>query len=283
MRSSRALWGIFLIFIGLFLIVQTFDWFSMDLLGALQTLWPVFIIAGGLTLFLKRESHLPRVILWFLVFALISGYAIYLGNQVVAGTETQKTFEMKNHIQTGSFQLNVNSVKLDIKAGTDLAVVSTNIEGIQYDFDERSRAKITYDQKRFLGTNKNQSFDARLNRDIPWTLEVNTGLLKGTIDFSDVVLNQCSINTGSCDLDIVAGSKQKDARFIINGGNVDLNITLPDDVGLEVSSTSAVTRINRESYVLNDGTVYHSDNFDSAPNKLYVELACGVGTITVNR
>ncbi len=284
MKQSRALWGIILIFIGLFWILKSFDWVSMDLFGSLRTLWPVFIIAGGLTFFFKRESYLPRVILWLLVFVLIGGYAIYLGSQDVMGTESSKTFTMRSDIQSASLLVEVSGANLDVGSGSELAVVDTNIESIQYEYDEGSNPRILYRQNNsLLGWNSKQGFKARLNRDIPWTIEVNTGTTKGTLDLSDIELNQCTINTGSCDLDILAGNKSREARITINGGAVNLKITLPEDVGLRVSSSSAVTRINGQVDLLEQDSVYHSDNFDSAPNKLYLDMACGAGSITVNR
>lgn len=284
MKNSRALWGVLLIFIGVFLILGTFDWFSVDLFGALRVLWPVFIIAGGLTLFFKQESHLPRVILWLLVFALIGGYAIYLGARDVTGFETSKTFAMERNMKSGSFHLNAAVVDLDLSAGSELAIVNTQIGGIKYEYLGGNSPVIIYSQDdSFLKWQGNQDFEAQLNRDIPWTIEINTGTTKGTLDFSDIQLEQCTVNTGSCELDIIAGSKSKDASIIINGGAVNVDLTLPEDVGVEISSAGALTKINEDVYMLTDDEVYRSDNFDSAPNKLYLEMACGAGNVTVNR
>ncbi len=284
MKKSNALWGALLIFIGLVWILDSTRVVSIDIWGSLTYLWPVFIIAAGITFFLKRESHLPRVILWILVFALIGGYGVYLGYNEESSTDLNKTFVMQSGTRSGSLQVNIGSADFDIDStDKDLADIKTNIKGIRFVFDEGTNPRIKYSEKgQFNAIRGRQIFDAGLNNTIPWDVEINSGVTNGKFDLSDLMLKMCTINTGSCDLDIIAGSKLTDARIVINGGAVNLNLMLPDDVGLKISSSSVVAKVDGSVNMIKDGRVLYSDNFESAPYKLYLDVTTASMNITVN-
>lgn len=286
MKRSGALWGAFLIFVGLVWILGSTKIVSVDIIGSVMTLWPVFIIAGGLTLFLKREAHLPRVIIWVAVFALIFGYGVYLGNSQTGGLAADQTFEMKSDIKSAALEVNLGGARFDISSGgsQDLAKVSTNVRELRYDLTEGSSPRIKYSQMlKFKGFTGRQAFRAALSNSVPWNIELNTGAASGLLDFSDFALESCTINTGACDMDIVAGNKLDEARIIINGGAVNLKVSIPEDVGLKITSSSALTNVNGSASMLKSGRVYLSQNFDSAPNKVYLEVSSGVSNISVNR
>ncbi|MCX7771489.1 MAG: hypothetical protein N2376_00050 [Clostridia bacterium] len=285
-RRSSALWGALLIFIGLAWIAGSTNLVQIDIIGAALTLWPIFIIAAGITFFLKHDSHIQRAILWILVFAIIGGYGIYLGYTSVGGTQQHKTFEMKSGIQSATLQVNVGGSRFDIGSDSqNLAAVDANVKGLRYEYFDGSNPKITYSQNvRFgFGFGGRQTFNARLNNPIPWNVELNTGATNGVLDFSDVALKNCTINTGATELDMRFGTKQQDSRVTINGGVVNLKLNVPSDAGLKISSSSAVTKVNGSIEMLKDGNVYTSGNYDQAPAKVWVDISSGASNITVNR
>lgn len=285
MKRSGALWGALLIFIGLIWILGSTNTVNIDIFGAISTLWPIFIIAAGITCFLKRESHLQRVILWVLVFAIIGGYGFFLGLNEGSPAGVHKTFEMKSNYRSASLVVNTGAANFNIGAsGKDLADVQTNIKGIRFDIDEGASPKIEYSQKIQFGVvGRRQSFRADLYNAVPWNIELNTGSISGSLNLRELQVESLTINAGACDLDIVAGDKTEDSRIVINGGVVKLKVDVPDNVGLKVSSGSAVTNVNGNISMLKDGGVYRSENFESSSKKLYLEISSGAANISVNR
>lgn len=284
MRKSSALWGTLLIFIGLVWIFDTTNLLNIDMIGSIMTLWPVFIVAAGITFFFKRESHIQRVILWILVFAIIGGYGIYLGHSI-SENAFNKTFAMSENIESASLKVDIAGANFDIGSSSlELADIRTNVKGIRFNYDEGKNPKIKYSQKlQGKGWGERQIFKANLNNSIPWDIEFNTGATSGTLNFKNVALEMCTINTAGCNLDIIIGNKQKDARIVINGGVVNLKLNLPEDVGLKVSSKAAVSKVNGTISMLKEGGDYLSDNYATAPNKLYLDIASAASNITVNR
>ncbi len=283
MSKSKALRGALLIFIGLVLILNSTHLVSIDLWGSIMDLWPVFIIAAGITFFLNRESHIPRVVLWILVFALILGYGIYLSMNS-SESELDKTFEMKAGIQSGSFEINLGAAKFDLDARTqDLAGIKTSLKGLTFVYNEGVHPKITYNQKgQFNALKGKQDFKASLNPTIPWKLEINSGASEGTLNFSDLILESCTVNTGACDLDIVAGSKQEEAQININAGAADIKVKLPMDVGLRITSDTVITQVKGTVNMAKEGNILFSDNYANSPYKLNLNIASAALEITVN-
>jgi predicted membrane protein len=285
MKRSGALWGTLLIFIGLAWILDSANLLRIDILGSVMTLWPAFIIAAGITFFLKRESYIQRLLLWILVFALIGGYGIYLGYNNTNVNEKNKKFIMKPEIQSASMKINISGADFDIDAGeTDLADIRTNVNGIKFNCGEGSNTEIICSQKvQLKGYNKYQNFTTTLNKNIPWNIELNSGSVKGSLNFEKFPLKNCTINTGACDLDIIAGNMQKDTTIVINGAAINLNLNVPENTGLKISSSSAATRVNGNVNLLKDGAVYQSDNFTASDSKIYVDIASAACNISVNR
>lgn len=285
MRRSNALWGTLLIFVGLIWILNSTRVVNIDIWGSIMTLWPVFIIAAGITFFVKRDSHIQQVILWLLVFAIIGGYGIYLGYDISNETNKNNKFIMEPEIKSASIKISIASANVDISAtNQSLADIRTNIKGLKSDYDEGSNPKITYSQKmQFNGLGKNQKFNASLNNTILWDIELNTGAVDGSLNFKDFSLVNCSINTGACDLDIVAGNKQESSRIVINGAAVNLNLNIPEDVGIKIHSSSAATKISGNVDLLKENGVYQSENYANAKSKLYFDIASAASNIRINR
>lgn len=286
MKKSGAFWGIILIFAGLIWILDSTNLISMDIWGAVSTLWPIFIIAAGFTFFFKRESHLPRIILWFFVFAIIGGYGVYLGYQDDSSTSKSKTFDINSEIKKASMTVNIGGANFDISSTSDkLADIITDVKDIQSDFNEGSTSKIVYFQKnpiKFEFGNR-KKFTAHLNETIPWDIELNTGAVNGKLDFKGFPLESCRINTGACDLKIIAGNKQEDSSIEINGGVVNLSLSVPKDVGVKIHSSSGITKVNGSKSIAKNGETYTSDNYDTALYKLNLNVASGVCNVSINR
>jgi hypothetical protein len=283
MRKSKALWGALLIFAGIIWILESTGTFSINLGGAFLTLWPILIIAAGITLFLNKEAHWPRVILWLLVFAIIGGYAFYLGYSDRETARSDNTFDLVDGMISGRLQLDAMAADLKIDStNKGLAQVDTNISGIKHRFSGGKSSTIFYYQNLKLGSNnKGTKFSAALSREIPWSIELNTSAVDGSIDFSDIMLESCNVNTAACDLDIIAGTRQDRAAIKINSMSVNINITIPKGVGIRIVANSMANDVSGEGIVKKDRSRYESENFNSADKQIIMELNSMSTTVKV--
>ena len=82
MRKTHVIWGLLLIITGIVWILASTGTIqlSIDIIGAISTLWPIFIVAAGVTILLKKEAHTMRAVVWIIAAAIVIGYGIFLGS-----------------------------------------------------------------------------------------------------------------------------------------------------------------------------------------------------------
>ena len=296
MRRSGALWGVLLIFIGIMWILGSTGKVEIDLFGSLAVLWPLFIVAAGISFFISRDAHILRAVVWVVVFCIIGGYGFYLNRSGESdrgqGTLPEKSFEMKDSYQSGKLVVNLGAVDLDLSAtDSSFAQVNTKISGIEYKLSEGFTPTLTYKQELKNSVTGSKQFTAQLNESIPWDIEVNTGATDGILDFSELALSRCVVNTGAANLEIKVGDKQKTAKLTCNSGAVDINLIVPEGSGLKIVSSAAVTNLTlndgsgKEEFSLLGSKTYVSPNFSEAENTILLEVnsaACTVKVTTVN-
>ena len=258
-----------------------------DIMGAIRTLWPVFIVAAGITLLLKKEAHVMKAVVWFLAIALVGGYGIYMGSagQSLMEDGNDLVFEFKDGMDHARMEVNTGATSIRI-GSTDsaLAQVSSNIKGLKHNYKGGRDSTIRFYQRwEPLDLGSGRNFYANLSKDVRWDLELNTGAIDGIIDFSGFPLENCEINTGACDLRIVAGNLQDETTVKCNGGAVSMSISIPEGTGIRIESNAAVNDISGNGITIeNNRRYYESSNFDSADRVVYLNVNSGTSNITVN-
>ncbi len=287
MRRSHIVWGSLLIIIGILWILASSGMVPFDIMGAIRTLWPVFIVAAGITLLLKKEDHVMKAVVWVLAIALVGGYGIYLGNAGHSLMEegNDHVFELKDGMEHAKMEVNTGTTSIRIgSADSALARVSSNIKGLRHNYKGGRDSTIRFYQRwEPLDLGSGRNFYANLSKDVRWDLELNTGAIDGIIDFSGFPLENCEINTGTCDLRIVAGNLQDETTVKCNGGAVSMSISIPEGTGIRIVSNAAVNDIGGNGITIEKkGKYYESSNFDSADRFVYLHVNSGASNITVN-
>lgn len=282
--KKRCLWGLLLIAIGILWLLAAGDMVSVVL--AVLRLWPVFIVAAGITLLLKKEARVMRVVIWVLAVALVMGYGIYLGSagRVISDGE-RYVIEMKDGMEHVRMEINTGTATLRTGASDSvLTQVNSDIKGLTYSYSGGRTATIVFSQERKpFGIDFGKNFFADLNKSVVWDLEVNTGAADGVLDFSGFPLGKCEINAAACDLRIIAGSLQEETNIECNSGSVNLSITIPEGTGIRIKSDALLNNINGNGITLRRvGERYESSNYDSADRIINLNVSSGVTYITVD-
>ncbi|HOK43176.1 MAG TPA: hypothetical protein PLD49_05880 [Thermoclostridium caenicola] len=284
MRKWRSLWGLLLIAIGILWLFAAAD--IVSAVVAVSTLWPVFIVAAGITLLLKKEFRVMRVVVWILAFGIVIGYGIYLGNGSYDTMESGEihVIELKDGMEYARMEINVGAVTLRTGASDSvLTQVNSDIKGLKYGYTGGRDSRIVCSQQwKPFAVDSGKNFSAVLSNSVKWNLEFNAGAADGILDFSGFPLEQCEINSGTCDLRIVAGKLQDETYIECNGGVVSLSITLPQGTGIRIRSDSLVKSINGDGITLGrDGETYESSNYSSADRIINLDISSAVTHVTV--
>jgi hypothetical protein len=145
-------------------------------------------------------------------------------------------------------------------------------------------------------------WDVRLNNDIPMDLTIKLGGGEGNYDLSKLKMNSLEIRLGGGKLDInlsnssfpkldfkaIAGEatidlsgkweNDLDADFVCGVG--ELNLKLPEKVGVRVHATGILGNINAPDFA-KDGSTYTNDSIRKTKVTLYVDIFGGIGNVNL--
>lgn len=284
MKKGNPMWGIALIIIGLFWVLGSTDLVQIDIWGSLGALYPLIIIALGATLFIPKEAHGIRTAVWTAVILIIGGYGIYMGYQNVALEDGSYTFDMTNEVRSANLEVNLGSPDFRLGSTTaSLVNIESNIGDLKANASEGDSPVIRISQSNgFFWSQNGKRLSAGLNNSIPWDINLNTGTAEGILDYSDVILKSCEINTGTCDLRIIAGNRQEESRIVVNGGTVDISLSVPEGTGIRVQTGAAVSKVHASGIKMNkDGRTYYSEGYDDAKARVVLEINSGTSNVDI--
>jgi len=287
MNRNRAMWGLLLIIAGILWILVTAGSVQMDIMGSVRTLWPVFVVAFGINLMMKKDARPLRTLVWILAAVVILGYALYLGAYGDSQYDGHRVdvYEYREGMEYAKLELDAGVADIRIKAtDSELAKISSDINGIRSSYESGSESIIRYRQRwRPVDLNTRGHFNADLSRAVKWNLEINTGSADGIVDFSGFPMKTCEINTGVCDIRFVAGSLQDETTIRCNAGTVTISISLPEGTGIRIESNAAINDVNGNGIsLIKRGRYYESTNFDSSDRVVNMYINGGTADITVN-
>jgi hypothetical protein len=69
----------------------------------------------------------------------------------------------------------------------------------------------------------------------------------------------------------------------VDAGASDINVSIPRESGCRILIDGALSSKHFEEFKKIDSDNYVTENFDEAANKIYIEIECGVSSISVER
>jgi hypothetical protein len=120
-----------------------------------------------------------------------------------------------------------------------------------------------------------------LNRDVPLSLEVKPGASQSEIDLRDLKVKSFRLDTGASTVDLtVPASGQVTGR--VKAGASTIRIRVPDGVAARVrASLGAATLHVRGNRFPMSGGLYQSPEFDTAANRIDLDIDAGAATIDI--
>ena len=254
--------------------------------------WPVILIAVGFHIMLAPRFPLLSALVVAVIIAAGVG-AAYLSNQTVQGYGYQLGYESGH----SSNLANIHALDMNIDFGAgSLAIGSDMLDSQGSLYSVRStRLGVAVDENRNKGIS-----EVTLSVDAPdalmndyndgWNVNIDLfGLFRslGDIDWkvglSPDVMVKLDIDAGAADVDIDLPANAGHTDVRIDAGAADIDISLPDDVAALIESDSALTSLDLDTsrFPGRDG-VYQSPGYDTAQNRVYIDIDAGVSDISIN-
>jgi hypothetical protein len=118
-----------------------------------------------------------------------------------------------------------------------------------------------------------------LSRDVALTLDLNTGASQTRMDLSELKVSDLRLRTGASETHVTLPAAGV-SRVRVEAGAASVVLRIPDGVKGKIRMRGALSDIavDRERFP-RSGDVYQSADFDTAPNRIEIDINMGVGSV----
>lgn len=294
MKNKHLGFGIFILSLGILLLLVNTGIIDWTIFNSLFDLWPVLLVMAGINI-IFRHNEIVKVITWLAFLALLICYSvfykggIYINNSKWNTSNTVK-YERKAGVEAGELKLDLSGTKLSLgSTSTDLVNAILKNSNIRNSIDEENGGKkeyVVFQEKHPFGINFNSNNeDCRIdiNNSIYWDMDIDAGAINGTIDMSDLKVNNLKLDTGAANVKLIFGSKNNAVNVTIDGGASNIESYIPSGTGVKVRLDTALSSTNlSELGWIKQGHDYISPNYDNASVKINMDVDMGAGKFDVN-
>jgi hypothetical protein len=289
-----------LIGLGIVFLLNNLDILPWSLWGTLWRFWPVILIIIGLEIILTRSNVGWGVSLavGVVVVGLIVGLAVAMApaglvrvGSVVPQTgsvvrELGDIREAQADISFGGGRLEVGSLPASSK---ELVLVDYQVEvpgrapKIDLEAQEgRGVLRITGQDSMRIGPGSTiDRWELRLSRRIPLDLTLRLGATEGRIDLSDLRVRSLELDVGASSVTVRFPREAGATQATVRAGAASLTLEIPPEVGVRVTSEAGLASVEVSPRFSQTGNTYITANYQTAFNRLDLELKTGASSVTI--
>lgn len=289
----RLFFGLIFLMIGFSFLIQNFNLvpgLNFDF-SVLLSFWPVLIILSGLSILSRGTwlGSLLSIIITFIIVLVMVFYFILpapVNLQQTFAFDIPKSIDVKHAdilIELGASSVEITSGGESLVSGElDSSVATLSTENVVKNNIQSVRIKMQENFKRMKGgVANNLSFS--LAEDIPLSIQMKSGASNINFDASQLILEDFELNTGASKVMLIFGEKAKDAHILLRAGVSSIDMTIPENVGAQIQTNSSFSQNDFPGFEKISDTLYQTDNYNSATNKLYIVIESGVSSVSVIR
>ncbi len=305
MKTSHIFWGTLFIVLGLLVLINNFTTIFMDW-STIWKLWPAAIVMLGISLLIKHKlgkgvvAGVAALIIAVSVFATFKTTTHFFHDDftIVFDDMDDSEFEVTKYEET--FDPSITNAFLEFDAGagsfnvkdTTHQLIFMKTEGVKDNyklkrFDSDSSSKIQFSMKhtrfRIGGKNYKNRVDISLNSNPVWDMEFDIGAASVKLDLTSFKINDLNIDMGAAALDLRLGDLNDETTVDIDAGASDMDLFVPESSGCQIKTDVALSSKNFYGFEKIKKNLYRSSNFEEAEKKIYIEIDCGVSSISVRR
>ncbi len=306
MKIFRAFWGLFLIFIGIILLLNTSFGLSWGIWVFIWQFWPIILIIFGLIfIFEARKVSFWTGLIILLVIFTSAGYGLYLSWQNKYFDNNNFALKNEEIIEekiANELPANIEEVKVKLNLG----VSKTTISGS----DDQSLLYVGAHLSNFFHLNQkihttgrkaeveiktnpvfktlfqpkaindlNLSFSSKPN----YEFEINTGASELDLNFEALKLKKIDISGGATKMKIKFGNIE-DAEAEIKAGASLVKLEAPETSGIKIILKSALVTNNFEDLGLKKkDSGWVSPDYEDSERRIEVKIDAGASSVEISR
>jgi len=293
MKNSGIFWGLLLILAGFCFLLNNLGFFDLDW-SMVSRLWPVLLIFWGLSYLPGKFKSLA------LGASIVTFVALFY---FMIDFDSQKEIWSDN---TEDTVLSYGAIKEPLSPGTRAGEMEVRIAAGEFVLTEgnsesllelKRKGRGEWDIKRSFRDstekvslylekgNSSSGNEAKifLNPNIDWALDIKAGGADVSMDYKDIPISRLKLQSGGASHEIRIGDKQSNCEIEIHSGASDIELEVPKNSGCYVISKSGLSNIELDDFERNDDRSYQTENFNTASNKIIIEIHSGVSNIEIDR
>jgi hypothetical protein len=305
-RRGAVVWPLVLIFLGGVFLLQNLGYLPPNFWVNLWKLWPLVLVLVGIELLLAHR--VPWVALAGLAaIVLILGAVATQTNLPASDSAPQSTSSVHTDlggasqaavtVRFGAGQLNVGPIEqprpnelasMTYEGPPDLAPVPRyapvggGIGQLEYQSSGRGGPGIPFVNGR---GGSSAHMDLNLAPNVPITsFVVQTGATDARLDLSTLRVSAIDMSIGAATTWVRFPEAAGTTTAHISGGASTITLEVPQGVAAQIRHRGGLSTVNVDQNrfpLVSDG-LYRSTDYDTAPNKVDINLETGVTTIQVN-
>lgn len=288
-RADRApVGGIILVIVGVVLLLQTTGIISWDVWSNLWQFWPVLIIAGGIgLLFGSRAPWLAGLLVAaLLIVAIVAAVAFSPSREQVVTSLTEPLGSLSTvdvRIDFGAGEMTVQSLPADspnvvqgqFETPGGAANASLRRSG------DSGELQIRMDGPRF-GSIGRAKWDVSLARTPRLSINLDGGAAQLKLDLRDLQVRELTVDAGAANIEITLPANAGETKASIDAGAANVEIVVPQGVAARINSSGGLSSFNVDMarFPRSNGS-YVSPDFNSATNKVTIDLSVGASSVSV--
>jgi hypothetical protein len=305
MKPSHIFWGLLFVGLGLLVLINNFTNIFMDW-ATIWKLWPLTIVLIGLSILVKHQSGkaviagLAAIVLALAIFASFKTATHFFSNdfQIDIGDDANYEFATTEFNEKYDSTLTYATLNFDAGAGTfnitdtTYNLIAAITEGHKNNYklkrlDTDSSSIIDFDMGdkaifRFGNDYKN-TVDISLNSNPVWDMNFDVGAASMDFDLTKFKTKNLSVDMGAAAINIKLGDLFPETKLSVDAGASDINIFVPKGTGCKIVTDGALSSKHFSDFKKIDSDNYQTENFSEASNKVYINIECGVSSISVER
>jgi hypothetical protein len=257
------LWGIILLLVGLLLLLSNLGVIAVDIWSAI---WAVLLIVVGLGM------------LWSVVSA-----------PGAAGEEVRIPLEGAS---SASLSVRHGAGRLRVSAGADPQALVEGTFGGGLDYRAQRRGDeldVDVSPPGFPDIiapwnwgREGLGWTVRLNDGIPLSLAFETGASDARLDLSELRVTNLRLETGASSVSVTLPARAGHTQARIQAGAASVSVHVPSEVAARVRLEGGLASIEvDQGRFPRTGGVYQSPDYDTAQNRIDLEIRAGVGSLEV--
>lgn len=302
MKYRNIFWGVILILIGILFTLENLNLIYFNV-RELWRLWPVVLVLWGISII-----PVDKWIRLALVLLVLAGSVFFMLDKTVEWEDTTELSvewpdNNEDYIGSQNFAISYEdsteyaTLNLEAAAGSfvlndtsmSLLHFSQNETGIQYKYfvsktDERVKLNIEPgDGKVVINKNTDSKVRIKLNEAPLWNVRLEVGAAAVKFDLSPFKVKKIDLESGAASLNLKLGDKYPETHVNIDAGASEIVLKIPKESGCDLEISAVLSGKNLEGFDKVDHGHYRTANFNTAANKIYLEVNTAISSYSIIR